>query len=130
VAYFQNRAAFVKDLYVGWTGLPASHSGRVRVGWHSLFARNMSFKPLRKTDGHVPEYTVIDAPSFHALPCADKVNSSAFILVNFAEKLILIWSRDDELCRRDKKSIFSVMNSAAFKDVLPMHCSRLRQEPG
>lgn len=124
LAYFQNRAAFVQDLYVGWD--PA-YRLPIRVvtetAWHSLFARNMFVQPTpEELTRHVPEYTVIDAPSFHALPALDKVNSSAFILVNFAEKLILIGGTS--YAGEIKKSIFSVMNFLLpFKDVLPMHCS-------
>jgi phosphoenolpyruvate carboxykinase (ATP) len=124
LAYFQNRAAFVQDLYVGWD--PA-YRLPIRIvtetAWHSLFARNMFVQPDEEAlTRHVPEYTVINAPSFHALPELDAVNSSAFILVNFAERLILIGGTS--YAGEIKKSVFSVMNYLLpRKGVLPMHCS-------
>ena len=124
LAYFQNRAAFVQDLNVGWD--PA-YRLPIRIvtetAWHSLFARNMFVQPDEDSlTRHVPEYTVINAPSFHALPELDAVNSSAFILVNFAERLILIGGTS--YAGEIKKSIFSVMNYLLpLKGVLPMHCS-------
>ncbi len=124
LAYFQNRAAFVQDLYVGWD---PDYRLPIRVvtetAWHNLFARNMFVQPdVEELKNHVPEYTVINAPSFHALPQLDGVNSSAFVLVNFAEKLILIGGTS--YAGEIKKSIFSVMNYLLpLRDVLPMHCS-------
>jgi phosphoenolpyruvate carboxykinase (ATP) len=124
LAYFQNRAAFVQDVYAGWD--PA-YRVPVRVitetAWHSLFARNMFVQPTpEELENHVPEYTVINAPSFHALPQLDNVNSSAFVLVNFAEKLILIGGTS--YAGEIKKSIFSVLNYLLpMQNVLPMHCS-------
>lgn len=124
LAYFQNRAAFVQDLYVGQD--PA-YRIPIRVitetAWHNLFARNMFIIPRREDlEDHVPEYTVIDAPSFHALPQLDHVNSSAFILVNFAEKLVLIGGTS--YAGEIKKSVFTILNFLLpLKGVLPMHCS-------
>lgn len=124
LAYFQNRAAFVQDLYVGWD---EDYRLPIRVvtetAWHNLFARNMFVQPeFEDLKNHVPEYTVINAPSFHALPQLDSVNSSAFVLVNFAEKLILIGGTS--YAGEIKKSMFSVMNYLLpLRDVLPMHCS-------
>jgi phosphoenolpyruvate carboxykinase (ATP) len=124
LAYFQNRAAFVQDLYAGWD---PDYRLPIRVvtetAWHSLFARNMFVQPTEEElEHHVPEYTVINAPSFHALPELDKVNSSAFILVNFAERLILIGGTS--YAGEIKKSVFSVMNYLLpLRNALPMHCS-------
>ncbi len=124
LAYFQNRAAFVQDVYAGWD---PEYRVPVRVitetAWHSLFARNMFVLPSREElKNHIPEYTVINAPTFHALPELDGINSSAFILVNFAERLILIGGTS--YAGEIKKSIFSVMNYLLpLRNVLPMHCS-------
>ncbi len=124
LAYFQNRAAFVQDMYVG---RDPAYRLPVRIitetAWHSLFARNMFSLPASDAlITHVPEYTVINAPSFHALPQLDNVNSSAFILINFAERLILIGGTS--YAGEIKKSLFSVMNYLMpLRGVLPMHCS-------
>ena len=39
---------------------------------------------------HVPEFTVIDVPRFHAIPSEDETNSETFIIINFTKKLVLI----------------------------------------
>jgi phosphoenolpyruvate carboxykinase (ATP) len=124
LAYFQNRAVFVQDCYAG---ADPAYRVPIRVitetAWHSLFARNMFIVPEPEDlVDHVPEYTVISAPSFHALPQLDKVNSSAFILVNFAEKQILIGGTS--YAGEIKKSIFTILNYLLpLRNVFPMHCA-------
>ena len=56
--------------------------------WHSLFARNMFIQaePEELTD-HVPDFTIIHAPSFQAIPEVDGTNSEAFILLNLRAKI-------------------------------------------
>jgi phosphoenolpyruvate carboxykinase (ATP) len=72
---------------------------------------------------HRPEFTIIDIPSFHAIPSVDGTNSEACIIVNFAKKLIVIGgtSYGGEI----KKSIFTIMNylMPLEKKILSMHCS-------
>lgn len=65
---------------------------------------------------------MIDAPRFHAIPEKDGTNSETFIIVNFAERLVLIGGTS--YAGEIKKSIFTVMNYLMpFRDVLPMHCA-------
>lgn len=124
LAYFQNRAVFVRDCFAG---TDSEYRVPIRLitetAWHNLFAHNMFVKATHdELKHHVPAYTVIDAPSFHALPQLDGVNSSAFILVNFAERLILIGGTS--YAGEIKKSVFSVLNYILpLQGVLPMHCS-------
>ncbi len=124
LAYFQNRAVFVRDCFAG---ADPDYRVPIRVitetAWHNLFALNMFVQATKEELAHhVPAYTVINAPSFHALPELDSVNSSAFILVNFSERLILIGGTS--YAGEIKKSIFSVLNYILpLKGVLPMHCS-------
>ena len=74
-----------------------------------------SSRPRRKNWRRIePEFVVIDCPGFHALPEYDETNSDVFILVNFAEKLVLIGGT--EYAGEIKKSIFTVMNY-----LLPFH---------
>ncbi|MDH5507640.1 MAG: phosphoenolpyruvate carboxykinase (ATP) [Anaerolineae bacterium] len=123
-AYFQGRDVFVQDTTV------ASHPDYnmpIRViteqAWHSLFSRNMFLrKPISELEAHVPEFTVIQAPYFHANPKTEGTNSQTFIIVNFEKKIILIGGTiySGEI----KKSIFTVLNHSLPKQgVLPMHCS-------
>jgi phosphoenolpyruvate carboxykinase (ATP) len=124
LAHLEGKELFVQDCFVGAS---RRHRLPIRVisekAWHSLFARSM-FIRLNDVEAetHRPEFTVISAPSFHARPLRDGVNSEVVILVNFAEKLILIGGTayGGEI----KKSIFTVMNYLMpRKGVLSMHCS-------
>jgi phosphoenolpyruvate carboxykinase (ATP) len=124
-AYLQGNDIFVQDCYVG---ADEKHRIPLRViteyAWHSLFARNMFIRILDEDElkNHVPEYTIIDLPKFHAVPELDGTNSEAFILVNFKEKLILIGGTS--YAGEIKKSAFTVMNYLLpKKDILSMHCS-------
>jgi len=49
----------------------------------------------------VPEFTVIAAPEFQAVPERDGTNSGAFILADFTRKIVLIGR--NKICRRDKE---------------------------
>lgn len=124
VSYLQLKDVFVQDC---WAGADPDYRMPVRIitedAWHSLFARNMFIQATREElASHVPEFTVINCPRFHAIPEIDGTNSVAFIIVNFGRKLVLIGGTS--YAGEIKKSIFSVMNyELPFKDVLPMHCS-------
>ncbi|NOX88166.1 MAG: phosphoenolpyruvate carboxykinase [Calditrichaeota bacterium] len=124
-AYLQGNDIFIQDCYVG---ADPKYQIPIRViteyAWHSLFARNMFIRIMdeEKLKNHVPEYTIIDLPKFHAVPELDGTNSEAFILVNFKEKLILIGGTS--YAGEIKKSAFTVMNFILpKKNVLSMHCS-------
>ncbi|HEW98083.1 MAG: phosphoenolpyruvate carboxykinase (ATP) [Candidatus Parabeggiatoa sp. nov. 3] len=123
-AQLQSQDVYVQDCYVGAS---PKHRMPIRIitqnAWHNLFARNMFLQAsAEELTKHVPEFTVIQVPEFHANPEKDGTNSETFIIVNFAKKLVLIGgtSYGGEI----KKSIFSVMNYLLpAKSVLPMHCS-------
>ncbi len=123
-SYLQGKDVFVQDCYCG-----ADPDFRLSVriitqyAWHSLFARNMFILPEpEELAAFEPEFVVLDCPGFHAFPEFDKTNSDAFILVNFAKKLVLIGGT--EYAGEIKKSVFTAMNYfLPFEDVLPMHCS-------
>jgi phosphoenolpyruvate carboxykinase (ATP) len=71
---------------------------------------------------HVPEFTVINAPNFRAVPELDGTNSDVFIVLNFAQRLILIGGT--QYAGEIKKSIFTVLNYLLpQRNVLSMHCS-------
>ncbi|MEJ2423256.1 MAG: phosphoenolpyruvate carboxykinase [Candidatus Thiodiazotropha sp.] len=124
VSYLQNKDVYVQDCFAG---ADANHRLPVRIitenAWHNVFARNVFIqaKP-EELEGHVPGFTVIDAPRFHAIPEVDGTRSETFIVVNFAKKLVLIGGTS--YAGEIKKSIFSVMNYLMpERDVMPMHCS-------
>jgi phosphoenolpyruvate carboxykinase (ATP) len=123
-SYLQGKDVFIQDVYCG---ADSDYRLPVRIitqyAWHSLFARNMFILP---TDEELaifePQFVVMDCPGFHAFPEVDDTNSDAFILVNFARKLVLIGGT--EYAGEIKKSVFTAMNYfLPFENVLPMHCS-------
>jgi phosphoenolpyruvate carboxykinase (ATP) len=93
LVYLRGRDLYVQDCHVG-----ANPKYRVPIrvitetAGHSLFARNM-FLEITDQDElahHVPEYTVIAAPHFHAQPDLEGTRSEVFIVLNLEKKLILI----------------------------------------
>lgn len=123
-SYLQGKDVFIQDLYCG---ADPDHRLSVRIitqyAWHSLFARNMFIIPEpEELAAFDPQFVVIDCPGFHAFPEVDHTHSDVFILVNFAEKLVLIGGT--EYAGEIKKSVFTAMNYfLPFENVLPMHCS-------
>ncbi|MCZ8171269.1 MAG: phosphoenolpyruvate carboxykinase (ATP), partial [Brevundimonas sp.] len=83
---------YVADLF---GGSQPEHRVNVRVinelAWHNLFIRTLLVRPTAsELDGFLPEYTIIDLPSFVADPARHGCRSETVIAVNFTEKLILI----------------------------------------
>jgi phosphoenolpyruvate carboxykinase (ATP) len=123
-AYFQHRDVYVQDCFAG-----ADPHNRLPIrvvterAWHSLFAHTLFIRLTPEDQAkHVPEYTVIQAPGFHASPEVDNTLSPTFILLNFTRKLILIGGT--EYAGEIKKAIFSVMNYLLPKrGIVSMHCS-------
>ena len=115
---------FVQDLF---GGSQPSHRVNVRVitqyAWHSLFIRTLLVRPAAdEHEGFVPEYTIIDLPSFRADPARHGCRSETVIAVNFTEKLILIGGT--EYAGEMKKSVFGILNyKLPAEGVMPMHCS-------
>ncbi|MCW5980248.1 MAG: phosphoenolpyruvate carboxykinase (ATP) [Bryobacteraceae bacterium] len=124
-AYLQGKDLYVQDCYVG---ADPGYRLKLRVinelAWHNIFARNMFLKERdrAKLAGHVPEFTVIDAPGFTAHPEEDGTRSEAFIVLNFGRKEVIIGGT--AYAGEMKKSVFTVMNYLLPpKGVLSMHCS-------
>ena len=125
LGYLQGEDVFIQDCYAG---ADPRYSIPIRIitekAWLSLFARNMFIRitDREKLKGFVPEFTVIHMPKFHAVPELDGTNSEAFILVNFARKLVLIGGTS--YAGEMKKSIFTILNYLLpQRKVLSMHCS-------
>ncbi|HEY5021056.1 MAG TPA: phosphoenolpyruvate carboxykinase (ATP), partial [Gemmatimonadaceae bacterium] len=115
---------FVEDLYCG-----ADPAYRLSVryvspnAWHMAFVRNMFIRPER-TDLATfdPNFTVLHAPEFQADPTRHGTRTSTFIVLNLAERTILIGGT--RYAGELKKSMFTVMNYLLPKQgVLSMHCS-------
>lgn len=115
---------FVQDLY---GGSQPTHRVQVRVvtefAWHSMFIRTLLVRPeLAALADFLPEYTIIDLPSFAADPARHGTRSETVIAVNFTEKLILIGGT--RYAGEMKKSVFGLLNyKLPVVGVMPMHCS-------
>jgi len=125
LGFFQGRDLFVQDCYAG-----ADPDSRLPIrviselAWHSHFARNMFILPpthdeLRR---HVPDFTIIAAPSFRALPQIDGTATDTFIVLNFAQKTCIVGNT--AYAGEIKKSVFTILNYLLpLQQILPMHCS-------
>src|SRR5579862_5987144 len=92
--------------------------------WHSLFARNLFIvnPDPDAAAAQVPQFTVVDSPSFKADPPRHGTSSAVVIAMNFAERLVLIGGTS--YAGEIKKSIFSALNYLLpLQGVLSMHCS-------
>ncbi len=124
------------DLYIRdvWAGADPQYRLNVRVvtpsAWHSLFVNNMFLEPHGDHRDHFEVgFTVLHSPEFQADPKKHGTRSGAFVVVNFAEKQVLIGGT--RYAGEIKKSIFSVMNYLLPRqDVLSMHCSANMGEDG
>lgn len=123
--FMQDKDVFVQDVYAG-----ADEKYRLSVrfvteyAWHAHFVRNMFIVPqsLEEHKNFMPEFTVVDLPSFKANPETDGTRSETFILLSFEKKLIIIGGT--EYAGEMKKSIFTVLNYILpLKGVMSMHCS-------
>jgi phosphoenolpyruvate carboxykinase (ATP) len=125
LAFLQGKKLFVQDCYAG---ADPSYRMSIRIittqAWQNLFARNLfvQIKDQQELAQHAPEFTIISAPDFHAVPELDGTNSEAFVIVNFARKLIIIGGTS--YAGEIKKSVFTILHYyLPQKEVLSMHCS-------
>jgi phosphoenolpyruvate carboxykinase (ATP) len=123
-AYIQGRDLWVQDCFAGHD---PDYRLPIRVitetAWHNLFARNMfiqaEWDELAK---HVPDFSILHVPNFHAIPDIDGTRSEAFVVLSLSRKLVLIGGTS--YAGEIKKSIFTVLNYLLPQDnVLSMHCS-------
>ena len=115
---------YVADLF---GGSQPEYRVNVRVitqmAWHNLFVRTLLVRPTAEEQASfVPEYTIINLPSFKANPERHGCRSDTVIAVNFTEKLILIGNT--EYSGEMKKGVFGLLNFLLpAQGVMPMHCS-------
>jgi len=91
--------------------------------WHMAFVRNMFIRPeLSDLPTFDPNFTVLHAPEFQAVPARHGTRSSTFVVLNLAERTILIGGT--RYAGELKKAMFTVMNYLLpSQGVLSMHCS-------
>ncbi|MFN5822815.1 MAG: phosphoenolpyruvate carboxykinase (ATP), partial [Sphingomonadales bacterium] len=120
-ALAEKKQLYVADLF---GGSQPEYRVNVRVinefAWHNLFIRTLLVRPDQSELADlVPEYTIIDLPSFRADPERHGCRSETVIAVNFSEKLILIGGT--AYAGEMKKSVFGILNYLLpEKGVMPM----------
>ncbi len=125
VAYLSGKELYARDAY-------ACADDRYRMNlrmitelaWSNLFAYNMFLRPSEdELKDFSPEWTIIQAPSFMAVPSEDGTRQHNFAILNFTRKIALIGGTG--YTGEVKKGIFSALNFIlpVFKETLPMHCS-------
>ena len=91
------------------------------TAWASIFCDNLFTRPRPEDlEGFVPNFTIIDAPSFEADPARDGTRSETVILVHLSRQEIII--AGTEYAGEIKKGAFGIMNyRLPDEEVLPMH---------
>ena len=122
--YLRDKEVFVLDAFAG---ADPEYRIPVRVvtelAWHNLFARNL-FIPAEGASlrGFEPEFAVVNACNFLAMPERDGTRSETFIIIDFSRRLVLIGGTT--YAGEIKKSVFTIMNYLLpLRNVFPMHCS-------
>jgi phosphoenolpyruvate carboxykinase (ATP) len=116
-------------VFDGFGGADPQHGLHIRVvseyAWHSLFAHQLFIRPenvVGRATGPEPDFTIIDAANFKAVPERDGTKSETFIILNFSRRIVLIGGT--EYAGEIKKSVFSILNFLLPQSgVFPMHCS-------
>ena len=122
--HVKGREVFVQDLYAG---ADPAHRLDVRVitelAWHGLFIRHLLRRPeAGELAQFVPDFTIINCPSFKADPARHGCRSDTVIALDFERKLILI--ANTAYAGENKKSVFTLLNYLLpEKGIMPMHCS-------
>jgi phosphoenolpyruvate carboxykinase (ATP) len=115
---------YAQDMYIG---AHEQHRRSLRVytetAWASIFARNLFRRPPREDlASFVPNFTIIDVPSFEADPAAEGTRTGTAILLHLKRmEIIIVGTR---YAGEIKKSAFTVMNYLMPDEgVFPMHSS-------
>ena len=122
--HLASRELYAQDCYIG---AHPEHRRSLRVytetAWASIFAKNLFRRPSRaELAGFVPNFTIIDAPSFKADPAIDGTRTETAIVVHLRRMEIIIVGT--MYAGEIKKSAFTVMNYLLPDEgVLPMHSS-------
>ena len=124
LAHAKGKQLYAQDLY---GGADPKYRIKTRVytelAWHSLFIRQLLIRPVApELDSFVPEFTIVDLPSFKADPQRHGVRSDTIIAIDYTRKIILIGN--SSYAGEIKKSVFTALNFyLPAQGVMPMHCS-------
>ena len=122
--HMKGKEYFVQDLFGGADpALRLDVRVVTELAWHGLFIRHLLRRPdAAELADFVPEFTIINCPSFKADPERHGCRSETVIALNFEKKLILIGNT--AYAGENKKSVFTLLNYILpEKGVMPMHCS-------
>lgn len=132
VDHLSNKEIFVRDSYVC---ADRNYRTNIRVinehPWSNMFAYNMFLRPTEEElETFEPEWLIVNAPSFMAIPNEDGTRQHNFAILDFTRKIALIGGTG--YTGEIKKGIFSALNFVlpVFKNTLPMHCSANVGEKG
>ncbi|MGB5237646.1 MAG: phosphoenolpyruvate carboxykinase (ATP) [Flavobacteriaceae bacterium] len=132
ITYLNEKELYVRDSYAC---ADPDYRMSIRVineyPWSNLFVYNMFLRPQEEDlMDFEPEWTVINAPGFHADAAIDGTRQHNFAILNFTKRIALVGGTG--YTGEIKKGIFSVLNFLlpVYKDVLPMHCSANVGEEG
>jgi phosphoenolpyruvate carboxykinase (ATP) len=123
--YLKGKDVYVRDAYAC-----ADDNFRLNIRvvtefpWSNMFAYNMFLRPTaEEIENFEPEWHVVCAPEFMAVPDEDGTRQHNFAILNFTKKMIIIGGTG--YTGEIKKGIFSVLNYILphEKNVLSMHCS-------
>ncbi len=124
VEYVADKQLYAQDMYIS---AHESHRRSLRVytetAWASIFARNLFRRPPQEDlASFVPNFTIINVPSFEADPATEGTRTSTAILLHLQRMEIIIVGT--MYAGEIKKSAFTVMNYLMPDEgVLPMHSS-------
>lgn len=125
MAYLSGKDVYVRDSYAC---ADTNYRTDIRVineyPWSNLFVYNMFLRPEEsELEDFQPEWIVVNAPGFMAIPDEDGTRQHNFAILNFTRKMAIIGGTG--YTGEIKKGIFSALNFElpVFRNTLPMHCS-------